>query len=223
MTHPKDAVYYTAYAVIVTAKGVAMLDNLFGSRLRARALGWLLTHPRERYYVRQLTNVLGEDSTNLSRELARLAQMGILVCEEEGRQKYYQVNRDSPVFEELRGLAVKTFAIADVVRKALGPLAKSIRVAFIYGSFANGSENAESDIDLAVVGSTSLSAVSKALRSAEEELGREINATIYPAREFRAKVEEGHHFVNAILTGEKIFLIGDRDDLAGLAGKPISE
>ncbi len=200
-----------------------MLDNLFGSRLRARALGWLLTHPGERYYVRELTNILGEDSTNLSRELARLARMGILVCEEEGRQKYYQVNRDSPVFEELRGLAVKTFAVADVVRKALEPLTRRIRVAFIYGSFAEGREGAESDVDLAVVGNTSLAAVSRALRSAEEELGREINATIYPPAEFAAKVEEGHHFVNAILTGEKIFLIGDRNDLGGLAGKPLSD
>jgi predicted nucleotidyltransferase len=200
-----------------------MLDSLFGSRLRARALGWLLTHPRERYYVRELTNILGEDSTNLSRELARLARMGILVCEEEGRQKYYQVNRDSPVFEELRGLAVKTFAIGDVVRKALEPLTNRVRVAFIYGSFAEGRENAASDIDLVVVGTTSLAAASRVLRSAEEELRREVNAIIYPPEEFRAKIEEGHHFVNAILTGEKIFLIGDMDDLAGLAGKPLSD
>ncbi len=200
-----------------------MLDSLFGSRLRARALGWLLTHPRERYYVRELANILGEDSTNLSRELARLARMGILVCEEEGRQKYYQVNRDSPVFEELRGLAVKTFAVGDVVRKALEPLTNCVRVAFIYGSFAEGRENAASDIDLVVVGTTSLAAASRALRSAEEELGREVNAIIYPPEEFRAKIEEGHHFVNAILTGEKIFLIGDMDDLAGLAGKPLSD
>ena len=202
---------------------MVMLDNLFGSRLRARALGWLLTHPRERYYVRQLNTILGEDSTNLSRELARLAQMGILVCEEEGRQKYYQVNRDSPVFDELRGLAVKTFAIADVVRKALAPLAKGIRVAFIYGSFADGRESAESDVDLLIVGGASLAGISKALKPAEQELSREINATVYPSREFRAKVGEGHHFVNAILSGKKILLIGDRSDLAGLAGKPISE
>jgi predicted nucleotidyltransferase len=173
--------------------------------------------------VRELTTILGEDSTNLSRELARLARMGILVCQEEGRQKYYQINRESPVFEELKGLAVKTFAVADVLREALKPLKRRIRAAFIYGSFAEGSENTQSDIDLAVVGSTSLAAISKALRLAEEELGREINATIYPAAEFRSKIKEGHHFVNAILTGKKIYLIGDKDDLAGLAGKPLSD
>ena len=200
-----------------------MLDNLFGSRLRAKALGWLLTHPDERYFVRQLTAILGEDSTNLSRELARLAGMGILTCQEEGRQKYYQANHDSPIFEELRGLAVKTFAVADVLREALRPLTKRIRIAFIFGSFAEGRENAESDIDLAIAGNTTLAQVSRALKQAEEKLGREINATVYGAPEFRSKAKEGHHFVNSILKAKKIFVIGDSDDLAGLAGKPLSD
>lgn len=200
-----------------------MLHSLFGSRLRAKALGWLLTHPDERYFVRQLTGILGEDSTNLSRELARLARMGILICQEEGRQKYYQVNQDSPVFEELRGLAVKTFAVADVLREALKPLTERIRVAFIYGSFAEGRENAQSDVDLAIIGSATLAQVSTVLRLAEEKLSREVNAIVYPVAEFRSKVEEGHHFVSSILNAKKVFLFGDRDDLAGLAGKRLSD
>jgi predicted nucleotidyltransferase len=200
-----------------------MLDGLFGSRLRAKTLGWLFTHPRERYYVRELTAILDEDSTNLSRELTRLARMGVLICEEEGRQKYYQVNCESPVFDELRGLAVKTFAVADVVRESLKPLTRLIRVAFIYGSFAEGREGSQSDVDLAVVGSTSLARISKVLRPAEEELGREINVTIYPPAEFLKKSKQGHHFVNSILAGEKIFLIGDKNDLAELAGTPLPD
>jgi DNA-binding transcriptional ArsR family regulator/predicted nucleotidyltransferase len=199
-----------------------MLEGLFGSRVRAKALAWLLTHPDERYFVRQLTGLLGEDSTNLSRELARLADMGILNCQQEGRQKYYQVNRDSPVFEELRGLAVKTFAVADVVRQALSPLAHEIRLAFIFGSFAEALEDAGSDVDLAVIGKTSLARVSEALRSAEEKLGREISPIVYPVAEFRSKLEAGHHFVNSILKAKKIFLIGDEHDLAGLAEEPPS-
>jgi DNA-binding transcriptional ArsR family regulator len=200
-----------------------MLDNLFGSRLRAKALGWLFTHPDERYFVRQLTTILKEDSTNLSRELARLASMGILTCQEEGRQKYYQVNHDSPVFEELRGLAVKTFAIADMLRGALTHLTKRIRTAFIYGSFAEGREDAGSDIDVAIVGNVSLAQVSRALRTAEDNLGREVNVTIYSPGEFQSKVRDGHHFVTSILQGEKIYLIGDKNDLAGLAEEPLSD
>ena len=96
-------------------------------------------------------------------------------------------------------------------------------MAFVFGSFADGRENAQSDIDLAIVGSTTLAEVSKALRQAEEQLRREINVTVSPDAEFRSKLEDGHHFVNSILKAKKIFLIGDKDDLAGLAGKQLSD
>jgi len=88
-----------------------MLAQLLGSRLRAKLLGWLFSHPDERYFVRQLTALLGEDSTNVSRELARLEKMGILVSTLEGRQKYYRANRQCAVFPELCGLAIKTAGI----------------------------------------------------------------------------------------------------------------
>lgn len=81
-----------------------MLETIFGSKLRAKVLGWLFSHTDERYFVRQLTALLGEDSTNVSRELARLEKAGILVATAEGKQKYYQANKQSPVFNELKSL-----------------------------------------------------------------------------------------------------------------------
>ena len=83
-----------------------MLETLFGSRLRVKVLSQLFTHPDERYYVRQLAVLIGEDSTNVSRELARLENAGILVATAEGKQKYYQANQKSPVFKEIRELMI---------------------------------------------------------------------------------------------------------------------
>jgi predicted nucleotidyltransferase/DNA-binding transcriptional ArsR family regulator len=85
-----------------------MLETLLGSRLRAKILAWLFSHSDERYFVRQLTALLKEDSTNVSRELARLQKDGILVSSSEGKQKYYQANRDSPIYNELKSLVQKT-------------------------------------------------------------------------------------------------------------------
>lgn len=104
-----------------------MLEILLGSRLRAKVLGWLFRHPDERYFVRQLTLLVEEDSTNVSRELARLEKTGILITTTEGKQKYYQANRKSPVFEELHGLMVKTSGLADI-KKPLDLIAQRFRV-----------------------------------------------------------------------------------------------
>ena len=196
-----------------------MLETLLGSKLRAKVLGWLFSHPDERYFVRQLTSLVKEDSTNVSRELIRLEKTGILVSTTEGKQKYYQANRQSPLFNELHGLMVKTVGVVDVLRSALAPALEKIKVAFVFGSIASGNERRRSDIDVMVVGRISFEDVVSFLSPAEEKLGREVNAVVYPIAEFKKKVKEDHHFVKTVLEDEKIFLIGDDGELAKLAGK----
>ncbi|MBN1504857.1 MAG: nucleotidyltransferase domain-containing protein [Candidatus Eisenbacteria bacterium] len=198
-----------------------MLDRILGSGLRAKLLGWLFSHHDQRYFVRQLTSLLGEDSTNISRELARLEKSGVLLCTREGRQKYYQANQDCPIFKELRGLALKTFGVADVLRDALTPLSERIRVAFVYGSFARGEENSRSDVDVLVVGAVEFGEVVVALGAAQETIGREVNPTVYPVPEFAAKAAGGHSFIREVMKGSKVFILGDERELARLAGEPV--
>ncbi len=182
-------------------------------------LGWLFTHPDERYFVRQLTTLLGEDSTNVSRELARLEKTGVLILTTEGKQKYYQANKGSPVFNELHGLIVKTAGVADVLRMALAPAMERIKVAFIFGSIASRTEERTSDIDMMVIGETTFSEIVSLISPAQRTLGREINPVVYPASEFKQKIQENHHFLKTVLESDKIFLIGDEHELARLAEK----
>lgn len=195
-----------------------MLDKLFGSRLRARVIGWLFTHPDERFFVRQLTKLLGEDSTNLSRELAKLEELGFLTCRLEGRQTYYQANAQSPLFEELKGLAVKTTGLADHLRKSLQSLKSQIHAAFIYGSFARGEATATSDVDLVLLGSLSTREAAACLARTGVKLGREINYVVYDLKEFKKKAKAKHHFITKVLKAPKIFLIGSEDALKEIAG-----
>lgn len=199
-----------------------MLETLFGSKLRARLLGWLMTHSDERYFVRQLTGILNEDSTNVSRELAKLAGAGILVFRQEGRQKYYQADRSSPVFDELRSLVIKTIGVGDVLRHALRPVVDRIHVAYIFGSFADGKANAKSDVDVMIIGDVPFADVNKAFGAAQRRLNREINPSVYPAAEFRSKLAAGNHFLSSIQEGNRIFLIGDEHGLARLAKKRLA-
>ncbi len=193
------------------------LETLLGSKLRAKVLGWLFSHPDERYFVRQLTNLVEEDSTNVSRELARLEKTGILVSTTEGKQKYYQANLKSPLFNELHGLIVKTAGVVDVLRSALAPAMERIKVAFVFGSIAAGTEERMSDIDMIVIGGTTFAEVVSLISPAQKTLGREINPVVYPVAEFKHKIQENHHFLKTVLEGDKIFLIGDKGELNRMA------
>jgi hypothetical protein len=96
-----------------------------------------------------------------------------------------------------------------VLRRALALFATQIEWAAVYGSLARGDEISESDVDLLIIGDVKLSEVARPLKAAERELGRPVNPTVYPHREFAAKLRARHHFVRSLVSGDKLFLLGD--------------
>ena len=189
---------------------------LFGRSMRA-VLGLLFSHPERAFYLREIARAAGTSPSSLQRELAALSAAGLIARDARGHQVYFRANSESPLFEELRGIAVKTFGVADVVRAALAPLARAVRVAFIYGSLARGEARPESDVDVMVVGEPSFAKVVERLRPSEAALRRSVNPTVYPAVEFAEKAAAGEAFLAAVLAEPKIFLIGDERELRELA------
>lgn len=187
---------------------VRTIDALF-PKTRQAILAATLGEPRRWWYMRELARHLRRTPSSLQRELASLVGGGILLQRREGRQVYFQAAKDSPVFQELQGLILKTVGLADVVRDALKPLAGRIRWAFIYGSVARSEEHASSDVDLMVIGDVGLAEVSSPLRKAERRLDRAINPAIYTSDEFRAKVRSNHHFIATVMRTKRVFILGD--------------
>ena len=185
-----------------------VLDKIFGSRVRAKILGWFFTHIDEKFFVRQLAPIIGEDPTNISREMARLESLGILISTRQGNQKQFQVNRDCSFLDELRGLVLKTTGIAGQLKAELVRI-KGVKFAFIYGSYAKGQETADSDVDLFIVGSVNLDLLDSMLGEVEQKLGRTINYILYDFREFKEKVSSGDGFVTDVLANDKVMLMGE--------------
>ena len=192
-----------------------MLERLFTSRVRVRLLTLFLTHLTEAFYIRQIARLTGETYNNVRQELQNLAQLGLLLSERRANATYYRANVEHFLFPELKRLILKTEAVGDTLREALSALA-DVRVAFIYGSTARGTEMASSDIDLMVVGNVDLDALDGAIDRIEEEIGRTVNYTLFEVEEWQERVTQGHSFVTDVLTHEKVFLIGDEDDLSAL-------
>jgi predicted nucleotidyltransferase len=188
-----------------------LLDTLFGVQ-RQRALGWLLLHPDDAVHVRELARLTGTSAGSLHRELARLAEAGLLTRSERGNQVLYQANRACPVFAELAGLCRKTGGLADVLRTALLGLADRIRFALVFGSVARGTETSLSDVDVLVVGEADFAEVVMALHPCQEVLGREVNPVVYSEAEWRARVDGDDPFVRDILQNPVMLLLGVMDD-----------
>ena len=101
--------------------------------------------------------------------------------------------------------------MADVLVQALAPAAPKLRLAFVFGSVAQGRETAGSDIGLMLIGDISFREVVELLFPVQTTLGREVNPKVYSAVEFseKAPVEP---FLADVLAKPKIFLI-DADEV----------
>lgn len=200
-------------ALRMRANSNHLADVLFGKG-RGALLALLYGHPNQSYYYRQITRQLSDTSRGtLQRELETLSHLGLVERTSIGKQVFYRANEKHPVFPELRALVAKTVGAIHILRQALEPIADRIAIAFIYGSLARQEEKAESDIDLLVVGRVTLEDVLESVGELERSLARAINPMVYSPVEFKAKLAGGNHFLNSVVRGEKIFLIGDEREL----------
>jgi len=195
------------------------LEELFSSQARVAILKLLLLNPANRYYLREIASLTDQPVRAVQRELPKLERMGLLERTAHGNRKYYQVDRECPIFPELKSIFLKTVGLGDALREYLSKEVGSIEVAFIYGSYARGEESIASDVDLFVVGAINARDLSASLAKAKSELGREINPVIMTAQEFGAKVATKNQFVLSVLEGPKTFVVGNAQDLEALAGR----
>jgi len=189
------------------------IERIFGSRIRANLLGWLYSHTDEDFFVRQLATLLKEDSTNLSRELSNLENVGILVSSRKGNLKYFSANKNCSFFNELRGFILKTIGVAGELKSALEKKLPDIKYAFIYGSFAKGEETADSDVDLMIIGEVDLNKLDPLISNIEKKLGRTVNYSNYNIKEFRSRKRAEDGFVIDVLKDKKVMLVGDENGL----------
>ena len=191
----------------------SLADALF-SKTQQRLLALLFVNPDRSYFANELVRLAESGIGAVHRELATLEGAGLVTAKRIGNQKHYQANRAAPIFEELRGIAVKTFGVGEVLREALEPLSGKIRLAFVYGSLAKGSDTAASDVDLMVVSDDLAYAdLFGVVSDAEKRLGRKVNPSVYTAAEVRRKRAAGDTFLPRVFAQPKILVLGSENGL----------
>src|SRR5213080_81472 len=86
---------------------VGIADALF-TKVQQRVLGILFGNPGRSFYANEVIALAGSGTGAVQRELTRLEAAGLLTVTRLGNQKHYRANTATPVFEELRGLVLKT-------------------------------------------------------------------------------------------------------------------
>lgn len=178
------------------------------SKLRSKLLSYFFTNPEKQLYVRELAAILGEDPGNLSRELRALEIEGVFTSLVRGRSKFYSLDKKYPPFTELKNMIFKTEGVEGALSR-ITLAYEGIKCAFIYGSYAKGKDNKDSDIDLVVIGDFPRDDFTRKIRQLESRLGRDINFNSYTEAEFEKEKKKKGGFLN-IVVGDKVILLKGR-------------
>ncbi len=190
---------------------MSLAHALFTDR-RSRIFRWLFGLPERSFHLNELLRLTQLGSASLQQELKQLTAAGLVSTERVGNLKMFQANPNSPVFKDLVSLTRKTVGMQSLLTQALLPLKNKLLKAWIYGSVAQQTDTASSDIDIMLVGhELRLSEVIECLQTLELELGRKINATCYTEQEFSVRQADPGSFVSQVLQKPVVDLLEQHD------------
>ncbi len=190
---------------------IVCIMNIF-TKNRAELLSLFFTNPDKSFYMQEIGRILNKKPGVFQRALNNMASEGILVSEYRANSRYFTVNKNNPIYKELKSIIFKTIGISGSIKQELEEL-KNLELAFIYGSFAKNKENYLSDIDIVIIGGLDEEILINKLDSLEKKLQREINYKIYSYKNLNKEISEKEPFIINILKDKKIMLIGSEDEI----------
>ena len=185
---------------------------------KAELLKLFFTNHEQSFYMQEIGRAIGKKPGVFQRTLNNLVEEGILKNERRANARYFWINKECPLYEELKSIVFKTVGIQGSIASALSQL-KEIRFAFIYGSYAQNKEHKDSDIDVMVIGNADEDALIAKLDQLENQLKREINYHLYTLNGFKLDVKNKDAFLFEILKAKKVMLAGEENELRRICKK----
>lgn len=181
-----------------------MLKALFSSKARVKLLSVFLLNPDAEFFIRELTRKLSEQINSIRRELDNLRKIGLLKSRTRNRKKYFYINREFIIFNELRDIILKSMntdseLIHQIIRMG------QVDFLLLSGVFVGK----ESPVDLLLVGEVDKEKLQKLL-SENTKSGREIRFTSMDARDFLYRLECKDKFIHDLIADEKAIVAVNR-------------
>ena len=192
-----------------------MIKNIF-PKSRAEIIRLLFSDSNRSLHLRDLARLSGLAIGTIQREIANLRDANLVIERRDGNRLYFKANTAHPIFTELQSISLKTMGLGPQLAKAFEDL-DGIQLAFVYGSYAEGTAGPESDIDLFVIGDIGLRKLSPHLREVADMINREINPSVMTASSYLEKKKSGDVYIHNVTKGRKLWIVGNDDELATMA------
>lgn len=186
------------------------LTDFMISKVRVKMFELFFSNPSQLYYVREITRLLDEEINAVRRELDRMHEAGIVKSEKRGNRLYYFLNNQYEFYPELLRLISKSHGLGKAISKKRRDIGSPKFVMFS-SKFAQHKARGINEVDILLVGNLKLKELEPLIKAEETLRGHEINYTIMSSEEFDFRKARRDPFVNDILSGGRIMIIGDED------------
>ena len=190
-----------------------MLTDILISRTRVKLLEIFLSDVTQMYHVRDLVRRAGEEINAVRRELAHLEKCGVVKKEPRGNRLYYWFRKDYPLYQDLLSIVAKTTGLGQTILKNKSKLGH-LNLVMFSGSFVRHIPRIKTDdVDVLVVGNVDLGLLNNLIHEEEEKRGMPINYTPMTLDELKFRRTRRDPFLLSILTGSRVMIVGDEEDL----------
>jgi len=188
----------------------SLLDLIFHAKSQILILKLFFLNPTKEFHQNEIARKTNLTPPAISKEITNLVKTGLVLRRDQGNMSLYKINKKNIIFDEMKRIFLKYEIFSEMLTKDL--VKEKIRYALIYGSFAKGTENETSDIDLLVVGDVAEDCLLKTIPKIERNTGREINFILWTEKEFRDKMQKNIPLIREILDTSVMMIVGDKDE-----------
>jgi len=167
-------------------------EKLFATSY-AQVLRFLALHVGQSFYEREIVEGSGASRSAVNLAARALQQAGLLTCERRGRMNFYAVSDRHPLVRQFKLL--DTIAQLEPLLARLRPVSRRV---VLFGSCAQGTDTADSDVDLFILTSDR----SQAMKIiSHNNLSRPVQPVIVSNQELAAMKQDDRAFYEQVQQG----------------------
>lgn len=183
-----------------------MLNINMRLTVKNKILACFFIKENKRAYINELARSINADAKNVYRALVQLEKENILSSEFKGKERYFYLNKNNPLYKEYKNIFLKTAGIEPLLKEKIKNI-QGLTEAYIFGSYANKKITDKSDIDILLIGHHKRLEAEKKIYETQKYIGTDISVINITPEELEKKQKNDDQFIRDVFKKKVIKLL----------------
>ncbi len=188
------------------------MRNIASSEVRSELFRLLFGVHSEELHTREIERRSGFALGSIQTELKKFRGLDLIRTRGDGNRLYCIANRENPLYWDIHNQVMKTTSLKDILGHTLLNR-DEIQFAFVFGSAVRDGRRSRGGVDIMIIGKLGRRAAAGILSNASRRVRGGITPHVLGEKEFLKKKKDRDRFIDRVLAGPKLFIVGNEKDL----------